>query len=218
MSTTKIYTPANIIQGPADIFIDVAAPPSAVPPVQGTNTWAATGTYAIDATGQPSDAGSAGFHVGASEGPAVLSVTPKFEEIRADQFAASLDAAFVSLETEIDLVVKEAVLANLQKLFSSPLGRYTNVTAGATNPAADFLQIGSPTSSAATLRTLLLVSPDRAASGKYWVLQAYKAALKSAVALEFQRSTAVTWKLKFYCIADTSRVLKDQVLQLVRIV
>ncbi len=207
---SKVYTPANVIQGPADIYVDVAAPASAVPPVAGTNT------LVLDANGQPTDTGTAGFHVGISEGPAVLSVTPKFDEIRADQFAAPVDAAFVSLETEIDIVVKEAALQNLQKYFTSPLGAYSNLTAGITNPAADFLQIGSPKSSLATLRTLTLVSPRRDVGGKFWYVMAYKAALKSAVAWAFERKTISSWKLKFYCIADTSRALKDQVLQIVK--
>ncbi len=206
---SKVYTPANIIQGPADIYIDVAAPASAVPP-------ATTNLLTLDGSGQPTDTGTAGFHIGLSEGPTVLSVTPKFDEIRADQHAAPIDVAFVSMETEIDIVVKEAVLQNLQKFFNSPLGTYTNVAAGVTNPAADFLQIGSPTSSLANLRTLLLISPRRDVAAKFWYVLAYKAALKSAVAWAFARGTPSTWKLKFYCIADTTRVLKDQVLQIVK--
>ncbi len=206
---TKTYTPANIIQGPADIYIDVAPPPSGVPP-------AAANILTLDASGQPTDTGTAGFHIGLSEGPTMVSATPKFDEIRADQHAAPIDVAFVSMETEIDIIVKEAVLKNLQKFFTSPLGTYTDVALGATNPAADFLQIGSPTSSAATLRTLLLVSSRRDVSGKFWYVLAYKTALKSAVTWAFARGTPSSWKLKFYCIADTTRVLKDQVLQIVK--
>lgn len=207
---TKTYTPANIIQGPADVFVDVAAPASAVPPVQGTNT------LTIDLSGQPSDAGTAGFHIGLSEGPAVLSLTPKFEEIRADQFGAPVDAAFVSSETEIDLIVKETILTNLQKYFTSPLGTYFNLATGITNSASDFLQVGSPKSSGATLRTLLLIAPRRDATSKFWYVLAYKAALKSALAMSLDRKKEATYKLKFYCIADPSRVASDQVLQIVK--
>lgn len=209
-TVTKVYTPANIIQGPADIFVDVAAPISAVPPVQGTNT------LTIDTSGQPTDTGTAGFHVGISEGPIVLSVTPKFDEIRADTFAAAIDAAFISAETEIDIVVKESILQNLAKFFTSPLGTYSNLLIGATNPAADFLQIGSPRSAAATLRTLLLTSPRRDATTKFWYVLAYRAALKSALAMALDRKKETTYKLKFWCIADTSRVASDQVLQFVK--
>lgn len=209
---TKTYTPSNIIQGPADIWVDIAAPASAVPPVQGTNT------LTIDSSGQPTDTGTAGFHIGLSEGPTVLSMTPKFEEIRADQFAAPVDATFVSLESEIDIIVKETILQNLQKFFTSPLGTYFALPVGATNPGADFLQIGSPKSSGATLRTLLLTAPRRDSTAKFWYVLAYKAALKSALAMPVHRAKETTFKLKFYCIADTTRVLKDQVLQVVKAV
>jgi hypothetical protein len=216
--TAKTYTPANIIQGPADVYIDVQVPPSAVPPVQGTNSWAGSGTYALDANGQPTDNGGAGFHLGSSEGPVTLGLTPKFDQVRADQHAAPVDATFNSLESEIDFEVKEFVLQNLQKYFTSPLGRCTNVSPGSTNPAADFLQIGSPTSSLATVRPLLIISPDRSASGKFWIVQAYKAYLKSAVATAFARGKPTTWKLKFGCLADWSRAVTDQVWQVVRTV
>ncbi len=215
--TTRVYTPSNIIQGPADVFIDVQVPPSAVPPVQGTNAWStfAGSTYLIDANGQPTDNGTAGSHIGGIVGPMALSSTPKFDEIRDDQHGAAIDAAFGSLETEIDFEVNEFFLDRLAKYFSSPLGTFTNVAAGA-NPACKFLQIGSPQSSAMTFHPLLVTSPDRTAVGKYWAVQAYKAYLNSAIATSFQRNKAATWKLKFRCIADITRALTDQVYQVVR--
>src|SRR5579859_3616473 len=151
------YNPPFVIAGPADVYIDVQVPPSAVPPTQGTNTWAASGTYSLDANGQPADNGTSGFHIGLSEGPVTLNITPKFLEIFADQHAAPVDAAFTALETEIDFVVEEALMANLQKFFCSVLGTYTNVTAGA-NPACDFLQMGSSNTDAVTFHSILLVS------------------------------------------------------------
>jgi hypothetical protein len=217
--TSKVYTPANIIQGPADVYIDVQVPPSAVPPAQGTNTWCGSdgaGNYILDAKGEPNDNGSAGEHLGTIEGPVTLGLTPKFDEIRADQHGVAIDAAFNSLESEIDFEVKEFVLERLSRFFSSPLGRYTNVAAGVVNPAADFLQIGSPQSSAATIHPLLIISPDRTATGCYWVVQAYKAYLKSAVSSAFARGKPTTWKMKFGCLADWTRSLTDQVWQVVR--
>jgi hypothetical protein len=78
------------------------------------------------------------------------------------------------------------------------------------------LQIGSPQSSAATIHPLLVISPDRSAAGCYWVVQAYKAYLKSAIASAFARGKPTTWKLKFGCLADWTRSLTDQVWQIVR--
>lgn len=211
MPTAKSFTPADIFQGPADIYLDVQAPPSAVPPVQYVNT------VQLDASGQPADGAVAGVHLGLSEGPASLSITPKFSEIRADQYGAPVDAAIVSLACEIDVALKELTLANIKKYFAGAgVGTYSNIGAGATNPAADFLQVGSPTTANPVLHTLMLIAPDRGHSGKFVYVMAYSAYLASAVALPLDRKKETVIKLKWKCIGDTARVAKDQVLQIVR--
>lgn len=218
-NVAKSYTPSWIIQGPSDVYLDVKAPTSAIPPTQGTNVWGPAtggGLYVVDAKGQPSDNGSAGVHLGLVEGPSVLTITPKFAEIMGDQFAAPVDAAFVSAEFEIDFVAKEALFQSLQKYFSSNLGTYTSVVAGS-NPAADFLQFGNVNDCAIDFHSILFVSPDRANVGKFYIVQAYKTFLSSAVQTTFHRTTQTTWKLKFKAIADTTRVLKDAVAQIVKI-
>lgn len=212
----KNYNISNIIQGPADIFIDVQPPPSAVPPIEGENTWALnTGTYQIDSNGQPTDNGSDGFHVGLSDN-VVLHISPKFEEIRADQFVGAIDAAFVSTETEIDVVVKEMVLSKLSKYFTSLLGTYTQVDAGVDIPQSDVLQIGNPISSTAVQRSMLMIGADRTSVGQFWVINAYKTVLKAAIKTDFHRGKEVTWALKFACLADITRTLSDMSLQVVR--
>jgi hypothetical protein len=321
------YTPAYVIQGPADVYVNVQPPVSASPPVQGTNTWCLAsggGTYTIDADGEPMDNGkvaaapsaptatgtgsgslsgvfyvkvtyttafgetlpsnetttssltsqnlkvtspiasspatgynvyvsattgeellqtpspvaigtdttlvaiatdtavpptlntTGGFHIGLSDGPVTLHTTPKFLEIRADQPAAAVDAAFTSLETEIDIVVKEALLQNLRPFFSSTLGTYTAVAAGSTNPACDFLQIGSVSTCATLFNSILLVSPDKSNLGHFYIVNLYKALLMSAVETTFHRTTISEWKLKFRGIADTNRVMGDLVAQIVK--
>ncbi len=213
MAIVKSFTPADILQGPADIYLDVQAPASAVPPVQYTNT------LQLDASGQPPDGGALGIHLGLSEGPASISIHPKFSEIRADQFAGPIDVAFVSLECEIDFAIKESSLTRIQKFFAGVLtGTYASLPIGVTNPAADFLQIGSAKTSAVNLHTLLLITPDRGTAAKWAYVMAYKAYLASAVALPIGRSKETVLKLKWKLIADTARVAKDQVLQIVRMV
>lgn len=209
----KSFTPTDILQGPMDWYLDIQAPASANPPVQGTNT------LTLDGSGQPPDAGSSGIHLGLSEGPSSLSINPKFQEIHADQFAGPVDVAFVSLACEIDFVIKESKLTNIQKYFAGVLtGTYTNVSAGGTNPASDTLQIGSPKTSAVNLHTLLGIVPDRGTASKWAYIMAYKAFLASAVALPIGRSKETVIKLKWKLLADTSRVAKDQVLQIIRMV
>lgn len=215
VNTAHTYNSGNVVVGPADVFVNVQNPTSAVPPTAGTNTWSASGTYAISAAGLPTDNGSAGVHIGLCEGPAMVQVTPKFLEIRADQYATPVDAAFISTDTEIDFVVEEVVLQNLTTFLSSSLGTYTNVGAGA-NPACDFLQFGSQPGTNVTFISLLLISPDHAVAGKFWIVNGYKCYLKSAIQSTFARATKTTWKLKFGCVSDVSRVAGDMTMQIVR--
>lgn len=209
------YNVGNILQGPATVFLNLQNPPSAVPPTQGTNTWAASGTYNIDASGQPTDNGSNGFCAGLTEGPTTISFTPKFLEIRGDQYAPPIDAAFTSLNSEIDIAIKEYTLSNLAQYFTSLLGTYTNVSSGA-NPACDFFQYGSTAGTGTQFASILLISPDHVTTGKFYVVNGYKAYLKSAVQSTFKRDTQTIWKLKFGLIADVTRVAGDLVAQVVR--
>lgn len=293
---TKAFTPADIFQGPADLFLDIAAPASATPPVQYTNT------LQLDASGQPPDASTAGelaavsagstpgtgyvlgdileitqagaanglvrvtgitgpsgvgtvaivragtgysaasnlpsvhrsgagddtttitittiqkgINLGLTEGPCSISINPKFAEIMADQYAGAVDAAFVSMACEVDMVIKETNLRKVQKYFAGLLsGAYFDLPAGSTHPAADFLQIGSSRTSQANTHTLLLIAPRRDAASKWVYAMFYRAYLKSAVQMDTGRAKETMLKLKWGCIADTSRVAKDQVGQIIR--
>lgn len=288
---SKVFTPGDIFQGPAEIYIGVAAPVSAVPPVAGTNTVALDGygQPAIGTTGQiatvtlgsggtgystgdtltviqsggfagmvrvtaqtggvisavvvinggqgyatasglatigGTGAGAtitiatitAGFHLGLTQGPVAINVTPKFNEIRADQFSAPVDAAFVSNACEIDFIIKETALNQIQRFFSGLFSAtYWNLAAGSTNPACDFLQIGSTPSSIAKTTTLMLVGTRRDQSNKYIYALAYKAYPKSAVTLgPVQRKKETEIKMKFGMILDPTRVVSDMTMQIVR--
>jgi hypothetical protein len=163
----------------------------------------------------------AGTHIGLSDGPVVLSPNPKFHEIRADQHAGAVDAAFVQLDCEIDFIVKEALLYNLVRFFSSITGVYNNVPTQTISanviPYADFLQIGSIQTDAVLAHSILAVSADRSNLGHFYVLNAYKCFLASAIQTTFKRDTETLWKLKFKCIADTTRVYGDMVASFSRI-
>lgn len=213
MPVNKLFTPNDIFQGPADVYVDVATPPSAVPPVPGTNL------LTLDALGQPNDTGSLGFHLGLTEGPCSVSFHPVYHEILADQFAAAIDAAFVSSTCDIEFAIKEYNLSRYPSYFAGlTTGNYFNLTAGGTNPAADLLRIGSSNGAAVNHHTLTLVAPRRNTSPqKYMYVMAYKAVLTSSIQFEFSRKKESVVKAKFRCLADTSRVGQDQVYQFVQI-
>jgi hypothetical protein len=289
-TVSKSYTPADIFQGGADIYLGVTPPPSAVPPVAGTNTLTldANGQPPIASTGQIATAAlnaggtgytvgdtlfitqsgavagmirvatlsgsavatfvvinggrgysvatglatvggtgsgctidistiTAGYHLGLTEGPASISISPKFNLIRSDQHAAEIDAAFVSQTCEIDFTLKEFVLANMQRTFSGLFSAtYWNLAAGGTNPAADFVQVGSSFSSYSKTSSLLLVAARRDVPGKYVYALAYRAYIKSAWQMTANRAKENVWKLKAGCILDTSRIAKDMCIQIVK--
>lgn len=292
-TVNKAFSPSNIFQGAADVWLGIGAPASAVPPVEYTNTLQlnslgeppdsnTTGSMLTAAVGTTGSGGSgyaigdyllmnaggavlrvasvssgavtafniihpgsgysvannqavtaltgvgtsvtvnvtaiqAGIHLGATDGPASLSISPKFNEIRADAHAAPIDVAFVSQSCEIDITIKEMVLKNFDRYFAGLLsGKYFNLVAGSTNPAADFLQIGSQRSSAMQTFTLMMIAPRRDSTTGWLYVMAYKAYLKSSFPIAMDRKKETSIKLKFGCIADTSRVVQDQVLQIVR--
>lgn len=193
----------------------------------GTGYSAASNLATVHQTGGGNDALTitistiqAGISLGLTEGPCSVNIHPKFDEIKADQFAAPVDAAFISLATEIDFVVKELTLRNIQQYFAGLLtGTYFNLTGSpvsTTNSAADFLQIGSNRSSQAMTTTLMLIAPRRDVASKWVYVMAYSAYLKSAIQIQVGRKKETMVKMKWGCIADTSRVAKDQVLSIVR--
>jgi hypothetical protein len=199
---TKTYTPAAIWQGPVDVYVNIPAPASANPPTADADE------VTLDANGQPP---SGGVHLGAIEAPATVTVTEKFNEIRADQFESAGDVAFDTVEAEIDVVLKETALNNLATLITA--GVLTTYTALAKSAV---LQVGGQQSSALTFFTLMLIGPNRVVTGKWVYVFAFKAYLKSAVQITFHRSKENSHKLKFGCVADLTRVAGDEVLQIVK--
>lgn len=200
---TRSYTPANVFQGPADIYIGITAPTSSLTPTADANT------LVLDANGQPTS--NTGFHAGLIEAPMMPTITEKLNEIVADQLEMPVDVALDSINAEIDFTMKESSLTRLQSLLTSgSLGAYT------ANSNTKVLQVGGQMDSSATPVTVLAVSPRRDASGKfvYWML--YKATLASAIVMAFQRPKETVYKLKMKGFADTTRVRGDELMQIVR--
>jgi hypothetical protein len=199
------FSPSNIWQGAADIYLDVAAPPSAIPPIIGTNT------LVLNANGEPNDSGGNGIHLGLTEGPCSVTFAPKFNEIRADNFAGAVDAAFVSATAEIDFAIKETQLSRFPKYFSGILtGTYFDLG------TADLLRIGSMRSSAAQFHTVLLIGGSRTVPNGYMYALAYRCTLKSAISGGVDRKKETVYKVKFAAICDVSRVATDQTMQILR--
>jgi hypothetical protein len=199
---SKVYTPANIWQGPVDVYVNVPAPASHNPPTADPDE------ITLDANGQPP---SGGVHLGSLEAPAQISITEKFNEIRDDQHESAGDVAFDTVEAEVDVVLKETALDNLKTLLSSSaLGTYTALA------ASKVLQVGGQATSALTFFTLMLVGANRANTAKFAYVFAFKAYLKSAVQFTFHRAKENSHKLKLGCVADLTRIAGDELMQIVK--
>lgn len=168
---------------------------------QGNSAYTSGGTITI------------GQHCGLAEGPVEFTITQKTVEIRADQFESPVDAAVETCEAELDITILETDLLTMQRYFM--VDYLTNPAYLASSKALQVGGVGT-VGDADTLRTMMIISPNRSNVGKWIYVFAFKVYLKSSIQLTFHRTTKNMWKLKFGLIADTSRQTSDSYLQLVK--
>jgi hypothetical protein len=201
--TSKVYTPGDIFQNPTDLYVGITAPPSSLTPAADINC------LALDASGQPSSA--TGFHVGHVDSPTSISITEKVNEILDDQHDGPVDVAFDSISAEIDFIMKETNLSRLQQLINGGNLAAYNAVGG-----AQVLQIGGQTSTTPGTTTLLMVSPRRDVPGKFIYALWYKVYISNPIELTFIRSKESVYKVKAHCLMDTTRVVGDELGQIVK--
>jgi hypothetical protein len=194
VDATKIH------QGPGKLWLNVSVP--------------ANGSrLVINAAGEPT-AGTPIF-AGATEGAATVVLSPKLEQITADQVAAPIDVIMTGEAESIEVTLKESDLAKLKNFithgtFSS--GTDPNLPSGA--QVYEEIAFGGILPVPKT--SVAVISPRRDASGKFVVSQLYQAFQSEAVQLPFQRGKETTYKVKFEGLGDASRQVGDQVGKLYR--
>ncbi len=189
VDATKIH------QGPGKLWLNVTVP-------------SAGSRLVIDATGTPT-AGTPLF-AGATEGAATLALSPKLEEINADQISGPIDVVMTGEAASIELTLKESDLAKLKYYIvhgTYTTGTDTNLPAGSQN----FEEISFGGTLAIPKTSVAVISPQRDAPSKFVVSQLYQAYQADAVQLPFQRGKETTYKVKFEGLADPSRAVGDQV-------
>jgi hypothetical protein len=189
VDATKIH------QGPGKLWLNVTVP-------------SAGSRLVIDATGTPT-AGTPVF-AGATEGAATLALSPKLEEVNADQISGPIDVVMTGEAASIELTLKESDLAKLKYYIVH--GTYTTGT-DTSLPAGSqaFEEISFGGTLAIPKTSVAVISPRRDAASKFVVSQLYQAYQADAVQLPFQRGTETTYKVKFEGLADPSRAVGDQV-------
>jgi len=189
VDVTKIH------QGPGKLWLDVSIPASG-------------NRLAIDAGGTPT-AGTPVF-AGATEGAATIVLTPKLEEINADQVAGPVDVVMTAEAASIEVTLMESDLAKLKNYIvhgSFSTGTDSTLPAGSQN----YEEISFGGLLAIPKTSVAVISARRDASGKFVVAQLYQAYQVEAVQVPFQRAKVTTYKVKFAGLADPTRTVGDQV-------
>jgi hypothetical protein len=189
VDVTKIH------QGPGKLWLSVNVPASG-------------SRLLINAAGEPT--GGTPVFAGATEGAATVVLTPKLEQISADQVAGAIDVVMTGEAESIEVTLKESDLAKLKYFivhgsFSS--GTDTGLPPGAQN----YEEISFGGVMAIPKTSVAVISPRRDATSKYVVSQLYQAYQAEAIQLPFQRGKETTYKVKFEGLADVSRAAGDQV-------
>ena len=194
VDATKIH------QGPGKLWLTVTVP--------------TTGNrLIINSAGEPT-AGTPVF-AGATEGATTVVLSPKLEEINADQVAAPIDVVMTGEAESIEITLKESDLAKLKYFIvhgSFSTGTDTGLPAGA--QTYEEISFGGIMSIPKT--AIAVVSARRAATSKFVVSQLYSAYQAEAIQLPFQRGKETTYKVKFVGLADPARPAGDQVGKLYR--
>ena len=189
VDATKIH------QGPGKLWLDVSIP-------------AAGSRLVIDATGAPT-AGTP-FFAGATDGAATFVLTPKLEEINADQVTGPIDVVMTGESASIEVTLKESDLAKLKHYIvhgSYTSGTDSSLPAGSQN--YDEISFGGTLAIPKT--SVAVISQRRDATSKFVVSQLYQAYQAEAVQLPFQRDKETAYKVKFSGLADAARAVGDQV-------
>jgi len=189
VDATKIH------QGPGKLWLAVTMP---------TNG----NRLIIDAAGEPT-AGDPIF-AGATEGATTMALSPKLEEVNADQVAAPIDVVMTGEAESIEVTLKESDLAKL-KYFIVHGSFATGTDTGLPEGAQDYEEITFGGIMSIPKTSIAVISPRRDAAGKFVVSQLYSAYQAEAIQLPFQRGKETTYKVKFAGLADPARPVGDQV-------
>lgn len=191
---------SKIHQGPGLVWLNVTVPSVGY-------------RLVIDANGVPQ--GSTPVFAGATDGAATVMLTPKLEQINADQVAAPIDVVMTGEAASIEVTLKESDLAKLKYFVSN--GNYTTGTdTNLPSGAQSFEEISFGGVMPISKASVAVISPRRDVPGKYVISQLYSAYQAQAVQLPFQRGKETSYKVKFEGLADPSRPAGDQVGKLYR--
>ena len=193
-ATARDFTVSEIQQGPANLWI------IGTPPDDTAKRLTLAADLTPDATAHPNSLG-----LGLIEGAATLTLTPKIEEIRADQSPAPVDFTCTGLDAKIEATILQSDWPLLAKALGVT-GAYS-IDAGGT-PAWEQVVFGGGT--IVTQAAVAVIAPKRSDPTKFWVALLYKALSGDGVGLLISRTKMNTVKLVFTGVADLARTAGRQ--------
>jgi hypothetical protein len=194
-ATARDFTPGEIQQGPADLWI-IGTPP---------NDTAQRLTLASDLT-PDSVAHPNSLCLGLTESAITMTITPKIELIKADQADGAVDAYCTALETKLEATLNQAALAKLTQALGLGTGAYA-IDAGGT---PGWEQVGVGGLALPSQIAVAAIAPKRSDGTKAWVGLLYKVISGDGVSLVISRAKPGTYKVTFTGLADLSRTAGRQ--------
>jgi hypothetical protein len=192
-NNTELCLAAGTSGGTAPTWLTAPGPAVA----DGAAAWLFAGAYGA-------------YCAGATEGAITSTLTPKYEEMGADQVSSPIDVVMTADAYEIDVTIKQSNLANLTNFF--PPGAFsTGTDANQPTGAQTYEQITFGGIIPVPKMGVAVISARRDVTGKFVVSHLYQAYQAEAIKLPFQRGKETTFAVKFKGIADSTRPTGDQV-------
>ena len=182
------FNSANILAGPARIFIGVTAPASGLPP-----TWV-THTNGVPATGT---------EVGYTENQVEFMYKAEKVEISPEQSYMPVDVFLKGEISHIVFTAMERTYIALQRAFDNVYSVNDGTRSG--------FAFGNGTAIITpTLGTVFFSSPQRRNAGKYSIGMLYKTYSMDGVKLPFTKTKPMTYQITLTALADETRTAGDQ--------
>lgn len=190
--------PNEIHVGPAEVWMDVTPPATAV--TEGTAP-----TWMEHTNGMP----NSGVFVGATLGETVFSWTSEKTDIVAEQSMGILDKFISQQNATLTFTAEERSYQLMKHTFDNIFSVNDATRMG-------FSGGGGGTAIQIQYTTIFLSSPRKDIPGKYEILVAYKCVSINAMPLTYSRVAPSTYAVQFQCLPDTTRMRGDQIFQFSR--
>ncbi|KKM18467.1 hypothetical protein LCGC14_1665390 [marine sediment metagenome] len=188
--TPKDFSVAEIYQGPGDLWLIDPAPTDVAERVTIDSA-----TLTPDATAHANST-----HLGGTEGPITITVTPTIGQIRLDQFDSPVDVFVESIEAKIEAEMSQSDVEKMSRALAfgvfGEAAEYKQVTFGGTNQPATIC--------------VAVIAPKRTDTAKAIAACLYKVNSIEGIQVVMSRKQKSTYKVTFAGLLDPTRTAGRQ--------